>query len=119
MSETSEILRTVLERLRWAQNQGLCWFTRLNAGSIFASYTNKAGKTKGRRIKLCPEGTPDVIVIQSGDGLGHSIVTFIETKAKDGVLSEAQKQCRQDVERQGCRYWLVKDADQLDALGLD
>lgn len=115
MSETSEILRTCIGRLEWARNQRKCVFFRLNSGSIFASYTNKAGQTKGRRIRLCPEGTADLEVIQFGV-LTYSRVTFIETKLEGEELSDSQKEFKTMVEAQGCRYMIVRNADELEAL---
>ena len=119
MSETSEILRTVLERLTWAQNQHKLWFVRVNSGKVFLSYTRKKnGVTKGRCIKLAPTGTPDVFVFQRATK-HTSRVTAIETKTQDGELSEVQQEVKALLEEQGVTHLTVRDAAQLDALGLD
>lgn len=125
MSETSEILRTLLERLQFAQNQGKLWYTRLNSGTIYATYTKKStGETKGRAIKLCKKGTADVIVIQRTGYVTNrrraSLVTFLETKLKNGKLSDAQLAFKAMVEEQGALYLTVKElTDATGPLGLE
>ena len=118
MSETSGILKTVLERLAWAQNQHKCWAIRINSGTVFLPYTNKQHTTKWRAIKLAPTGTPDVFVFQRATK-HTSRVTAIETKTQDGELSDVQREVKTLLEEQGVTHLTVRDTAQLDALGLD
>lgn len=112
----SALLSACLERLQWAENQRFCYYERLNSGKLFAKYIDKHGKEHGRAIKLCRQGTADVIVIQR-NGHDHTcIVTFLETKAKKGRQTKDQREFQERVEKQGCRYILVKTVDQLEEL---
>ena len=114
----SILLRTCLDRLQWAQNQGQCWYERLNAGKIFATYTDKHGNEHQRAINLCQPGTADIIVTQRNGYDESSKVTFLETKAKKGRQTKDQKEFELKVKKQGCRYIIVRNIDDLAVLGI-
>lgn len=109
MSE-SELLSGVLELFEYLQNQGKLVFMRLNSGSVIVP-----GKNKNYHIKLAPEGTADVLVIQKWVPIGapnkvEILVYFIETKAPDGgKQSPAQVEFQKQVEAQGAIYILVRN----------
>jgi hypothetical protein len=112
----SILLRTCLDRLQWAQNQGQCWYERLNSGKIIANYTDKHDNEHQRAINLCRQGTADIIVIQRNGFETTSKVTFLETKSKKGRQTKDQREFERDVRKQGCGYILVKNIEQLEVL---
>jgi hypothetical protein len=112
----SALLRAVLDYLQLRANQGALLYLRLNSGNLFP--VSKTGKSY--RVKLCPAGTPDVVVIRGHwlywpdlEQEWHPDVIFIETKAPRGKLSPAQEQFKVMAESQGCEYMVVRDVDEV------
>ena len=121
----SEVKKAVEDRLQFAQNQGQLIFLRLNSGD----FIEVRGDTR-RRIKGCPAGTADYVVFQ---GVKHELcfgvtpfdrckplpacrVTFIECKSSKGKQSPEQKTFEEEVKKQNCRYFLVRDVDILEEI---
>src|SRR3990167_2662206 len=123
----ADIKRAVEDRLQIAQNQGQLMFLRLNSGD----FIEVRGATR-RRIKGCPPGTADFIVLQSvsfsltyaGVSPSHqlpvipaTIVTFIEVKKpKGGKQSEEQKVFEVKVRQFYARYFILKSVDELEEI---
>ena len=118
----SELLRTCLDYLQIMQNQGKLCFLRLNSGALFPSHNGKSYK-----VQLCPEGTADVMVVmreflgsspgtpgRSDEEFWGTNVIFIETKAKNGELSDKQEEFRDRVTAQGAKYLEIRDLDELE-----
>ena len=113
----SALLRSVLDWLQYQENPGKLMFLRLNSGTMFPSYTNKQGQTKSYRVSLCPEGTADVLVIRyegcSMEGCRIVDIIFLETKSKNGKLSEAQEAFKLKAEAQGAEYMVIRNVEQV------
>jgi len=106
-----EVQRACLEYLQYLQNQGKLWHTRLNAGEFQTQ--------SGRWAKGCPPGTADAIVIREiasaspDDCLDSTEVLFVEFKSATGKQSPEQVVFQAMVEAQGCRYVIVRSAEEL------
>jgi hypothetical protein len=57
------------------------------------------------------KGVPDRIVIFQVDQ-----VFFVELKAKDGILSEAQKRRLREMRKQGCAVFVFNSVEDINAL---
>jgi hypothetical protein len=112
----SALLKAVLQRLQWAENQRQLYYERLNSGKMFAIYKDKHDNEHERAVNLCRQGTADVIVIQK-DG-DRCIVTFLETKANGNRQTKDQREFETKVKQHGCRYVIVRKLDDLAVLGL-
>lgn len=109
----SHVLRACRDYLDWGMNQGKWWYMRVNSGTVYPS--NRDGST--RVVKLAPEGTADLLVIQAAQFAtitrwDCSSVLWIETKHKR-KQTESQKAFEAQVRAQGCDYRIVTDVDQL------
>lgn len=125
----AEVKRQVEDYLQYQTNLGKLMYLRLNSGELVAV----AGETR-RRIKLCPPGTADFVVLQGKEvritHLGevlHNLwepfpiceVTFIECKSTDGKTSKGQDEFAEEARRQHCRYFVVRDVDELSSILTD
>ena len=108
------------EYLQYAENQEKLVFLRLNAGD----FIEVRGGSR-RRIKGCPKGTADYLVLQGGNvqmfylgqpkGKAHPIafVTFIEIKSSRGKQREEQREFELKVNKCNCRYYIVRSVEEL------
>jgi len=107
----ADVLRGCLDYLQILKNQGKLWFMRINSG--------KALVKKGDRhysLTLAPEGTADILVIRDCSYLGPEIVLevyFLEIKSPIGKQSKVQKEFQQEIEYQGCSYFIIRDVSEL------
>ena len=121
----AEVKKGVEDRLTIAQNQGQLMFLRLQSGSLLVKYEERFNK-----VNLCPEGTADFVIFQ---GVKHELcfgvtpfdrckplpacrVTFLEIKSSKGQQSEEQRIFEVEVGKQNCRYFLVRNADELEGI---
>lgn len=99
MAETSSVTRPIADALTKAGYMVL----RLNSGTV---------KMGSRRIRLCPAGTADLMVLVPQ---GRAI--FIETKTEDGRTNkeqlEAQALFKDKVEARGFTYVRATNLDQV------
>ena len=115
-----DIKRTVADYLEIGQAQGRWVFLRLNSGNLIVS--NPDGSYR-RRIRGCPSGTADFIVIRLVILHGtlaymkpELVVDFIETKSTRGRQTKEQKRFEEEVIKQGCGYHLIRGLDELTAI---
>ena len=106
----ADIKKGVADYLQIKMNQGKLWFARLNSGEIIAV----AGESR-RRIKLCPPGTADFIVIAPELILNFMPkVIFLECKMlKGGEQSPEQKEFEALVKKMCCHYFIVRDTSEV------
>ena len=78
-------------------------YLRLNSGDLIIG----EGKAK-RRVRCCPAGTSDGLVMTCGAKIGRNI--FIEYKSPIGKQTPAQVEFDKKVCGMGFDYWLVQDA---------
>jgi hypothetical protein len=106
----ADIKRAVEDYLQYGQNQGKWVFLRLNSGE----FIEVRGKTR-RRIKGCPKGTADFLVITKGEIclLPKCCCIFIEVKSSTGRQSPEQKNFEYLVEVQGAEYYIVRSVEEL------
>ena len=122
----ADLQRTVADYLRYQQNLGKLWFTRLNSGSAFVKRGDKYYK-----IKLCEVGTADFVVItrktfqfshtvrpvedaETTAWFPHCKTVFIELKSAKGKQSAEQGAFQKMVEMQGCSYLLIRNFEKLE-----
>ena len=112
-----DLKSAVRDYLQILQNQGKLIFLQLNAGD----FIEVRGNTR-RRVRGCPAGTADYIVIRScrsrfqGDSCILRLVDFIETKSRKGRQTPEQKEFQRLVGAQGCGYHLVRSLEELIAI---
>ena len=114
-----DLQRAVADYLRYQQNLGNLWFTRLNSGSAFV----KRG-SKYHKIQLCDKGTADYEVIRrdiawaypTHVGVEVSQVTFLELKSDTGKQSKEQKDFQYVVEKLGCEYYIIRSIEELESV---
>mgnify|MGYP001582166877 CR=1 FL=1 len=111
MSE-ADLKRTCEDYLQLLQNGGKLIFLRLNSGNLVVS--NPDGSYR-RRIRGCPSGTADYIIIRSclGESCILRIVDFIELKSVKGRQSPDQLAFEDLVTKQGCGYHIVRTLEEL------
>jgi len=111
-----DLMRTVDEYLRYQQNMGKLWFTRLNSGNILAKKGDKF-----YNVKLCDEGTADFEVVKGNiDTMirPRCRVIFLELKSETGKQSLEQGAFQKIVENQGASYFIIRSIEDLtEALG--
>lgn len=108
-TETSVVTK-ILEYLQCLENSGtVIWCDRLNSGNIPVSYKSKVtGKTKFRRIRLCREGTPDIICF-----LHCGLTLWIEVKLDGEKQSDKQIEFEKMVNYMpNHRYFIAHDVDE-------
>lgn len=97
----SEAKRAIEDYLQIGQNQGKWWWARLNSGKAWL------GGEKKYLINLCPEGTPDILVIQYGRPV------FFEVKSMTGKVSPKQTEVMEDLELHGALCFVVRSIDEV------
>ncbi len=105
----AQVKRAISDRLELAQNQGQLFFARLNSGD----FIEVRGKTR-RRIRGCQKGTADFVIFQGS--AERCLVTFIECKSSKGRQTPEQEAFEQEIIKQNCRYFIVRDADKLEEI---
>ena len=111
-----ELKLTVDQYLRFGENMGKWMYLRLNAGD----FIEVRGKTR-RRIKGCPEGTADFVVIRKDTIQAYPThmcveapqVIFLELKSAKGRTSPAQGAFAILVENQGASYHIIRSIEGL------
>ena len=106
-----QLKSAVSDYLEIGQNQGKWVYLRLNAGD----FIEVRGNTR-RRIKGCPKGTADFVVIraQRGTFRVYPKVIFIELKSEKGRWPAEQRAFKKMVEMQGCEYHLIRSFEGLE-----
>jgi hypothetical protein len=107
----SHVLRGVLDLLA---AEGIPHY-RLNSGALMVA---------GRRIRLCPEGTPDVLAIwpwwrhfPSTAAIRQALAVFIECKRPEaGRLTEAQEREHRRLREAGAFVLVIDDIGGLQKL---
>ena len=112
----AQLKRQVQDYLEYGTNQGKWLYLRLNAGD----FIEIRGETR-RRIKGCPEGTSDLLVIkgrfmEDGRRFGRPRVHFIELKSARGKQSPAQGAFQKLVETQGASYFVIRSVEELEEI---
>ena len=115
MSE-SELKSTVDDYLQYQQNLGKLWFTRLNCGTAYVKKGNKY-----YAIQLCNEGTADFLVIKKtepklGIDVNFSEAFFFELKSAQGKQTTYQKNFEEQVQEQGCKYFVLRNMEELEKI---
>lgn len=127
----SEVQKAIIDYLRTIG----AWVKRLNSGVVFSSYTNKAGITKDRAIRLSEEGTPDVLCGYQGSFYLFEIKRdrkeaekwmkvvkqFVQVPLVSQKNREQQRMINQYKEmlraaKQGFQCYLVQSVDDVEAI---
>lgn len=103
----ADIKRAIDDYLQYGQNAGKWLFLRLNSGE----FIEVRGETR-RRIKGCPAGTSDFLVIREADFEGHDVI-FLEVKSPTGKQSKEQIIFQALAEAQGAEYHLIRSVEEL------
>ena len=112
-----QLKRQVEDYLDYAQNQGKLLWLRLNAGD----FIEVRGNTR-RRVKGCPAGTSDLIIIKARKYFKHMPqiiipdVLFVELKSAKGKRRPEQGAFQKLVEMQGGEYVIVRSFEELQAI---
>jgi hypothetical protein len=109
----ADLKRAVEDYLTIQQNARKLMFLRLNSGDFFIAKSEESAFR--RRVKGCPKGTSDYIIIRGmcGTNFSFAAVYFIELKSETGKLSPEQKQFRNLAESHGTQYLVIRDLDTL------
>jgi hypothetical protein len=86
-------------------------YLRLNSGDVF----RPGAEGKMYRVKGCPKGTADVLILSHHEVL-HCIgprPIFVEFKSSKGKQTEEQAIFERDVESLGYEYYLIRSIDEL------
>lgn len=102
---------TVATYLTTVLEPSLAWFTAFPAGG--------GGLLRGKILKAMglKPGVGDLLVLYRQNATGENAfinVLFIELKAKDGRVSEAQKGCHLDLERVGATVRVCRNLNEVD-----
>ena len=71
------------------------------AGYLVLRLQSGKAKVQGGWMQLCPEGTPDLLVVGR---------CFLEVKTKDGALTEEQEKMHRKIRQQGVPVHTVRTA---------
>lgn len=104
----AQIKRACEEYLEYGQNLGKWMWLRLNSGHAFMPGGSKAFY----KIKLCPKGTADILVIRDGQPI------FLEIKSLAGKISKEQLDFERLAIRNGASYRVIKSLEELQDIGL-
>lgn len=121
----ADLKRGVEDYLNIGQNQGKWVYLRLNSGD----FIEVRGNTR-RRIKGCPKGTADFVVMgkrtfqfsyairPAEDNfttawLPYCQVTFLELKSTKGRQTQEQRDFQEMVGKQECQYHIIRSLDEL------
>ncbi len=105
-----DVKRTAADYLQTLWNQGkVVWVCRLNSGAAFQVYRDRQGQEHKHRFDLCPQGTPDYMVV-----LPHCTVWLELKRPKGGRLSAAQRGFAERIGQcPGHRYCRITSFEQL------
>lgn len=109
MVKEADIQRTCLEYL---DLKGIMYL-RLNSGDVFRP--GAAGKMY--RVKGCPKGTADTLVLARTKHSCHSIEPrpiFIEFKSSVGKQTKEQAEFERDVKSLGYEYYVIRSLEELE-----
>jgi len=96
----------VMDRLARMEVMGQAYYFRNNSFSgRITRYDGSQGYVKNNKL-----GMPDVVACLGGRFVG------IECKAPKGTLSPFQKRAKEDIERSGGLYWVVRTPEQFEEL---
>ena len=95
-----QIQKSCIEYLQYLENLGKLMFLRLNSGNMFMSSGSKRYK-----IKLCKEGTADLMLIIKG------VPIFVELKTISGKQSSHQIDFEKLAHKNGVKYCLIRSVD--------
>ena len=95
--------------LQYKQNAGELMYLRLNSGD----FIEVRGDTR-RRIKGCPAGTSDFMVVVGEPYEDKIKCYFIELKSEKGKQSPEQRDFQSMVEEQGASYYIVRSIEGLE-----
>ena len=98
----AQLKHSVAEYLEYGRNLGKWMSLRLNAGD----YIETRGTTR-RRVRGCPKGTSDFLVIKDGKAI------FIELKSEKGRQSEDQLDFQQLVYYHKATYHVIRSLEEL------
>ena len=101
-----QIQKDCEDYLQRLQAMGKLMYLSLNSGFAFMFHGDKKYK-----IKLCPKGTADILVIKPCNL--NPEVYFLEVKTDKGKQSEAQIKFQEDVELMGCYYRVIRSLDEV------
>jgi hypothetical protein len=88
-------------------------YLRLNSGDLIIG----EGKAK-RRVRCCPKGTSDGLVMFAKESANNGYVIFVEYKREGAKQTREQKEFDCKVCGMGFDYWLVSDAQAfMDEIG--
>lgn len=106
----ADLKLAVTDYLQYAQNQGKLVYLRLNAGD----FIEVRGDTR-RRVKGCPKGTADLMVIKRGYYECVTILRaiFLELKSAKGKQTKEQAEFQQMIEEQGAEYYIIRSIERL------
>ena len=85
-----------------------CMVLRLNSGRAWQGDFVNGNIRHPRPIRLCPEGTADVLAILPGGK-----TAWIECKTLTGRQREAQKRFQQAIESLGHKYYVCRSVDDV------
>ena len=109
----SDIQNTICEYLALRQR---CFF-RLN--NIPAFNRGFDGKITMRRLpKYTPRGLPDIVVVVGGLFYALEVKKPANQGSKKTYLSQDQKAFQALVEKHGGKYFVVRDVDEVQKIGL-
>mgnify|MGYP001575991124 CR=1 FL=1 len=118
----AEVKRAVADRLEIGQAQGHWLYHRLNAGDFIIVEGERR-----RRVKGQGKGCADFVVIQPwvmkfqkrtiiSPDYHTTRVTYLELKTAKGRQSLDQVDFEVMVKRMNCRYFIIRDADNLEEI---
>ena len=108
----STLVTECMKYLNLLQNtRDVFWFSRMQSGDVcFKDYHSK----RFRRLRLCPAGTPDILVLVRQPFTQAIYNIWIECKAPKGKLSPEQTSFKDEIQRHSKdTYFLITDVQQL------
>jgi len=98
--QVADVLRMELGPPGRISHHGVCWWS--------VDMANYGGVAPGlRTARGCIAGVPDMQVLFLG------LAFFIELKAEDGILSDAQQSVATDICLGGARYGVARNAEEV------
>ena len=101
----AQVQKACLEFLSW---KGI-FHWRNNSGGVMASYTNKEGQSKMRRLQFGKAGSSDILAIYPGGRMW-----LIEVKRPGGLLSDNQISFLARARQRGAIVTIAESVDDLD-----
>lgn len=109
----TDLVTQICQQLTYQQNAGRLLFHRLNSGTFYSQYVNKAGQKKTYAIRGQKKGTADIMMVMPIPGTTGFAIHYIECKIKDNAQEPEQEEFQRKVESLGAHYWLVYDVREL------